>query len=52
MKLETLPKQHKHTSVTLHAIGRRSGIPYQVERTVCTSCRRVLDEKPVRRAAL
>jgi hypothetical protein len=42
---------HQHTSVTLHAIQQRSGIPYQFERRVCSDCKRVLDEKPLRRAA-
>jgi hypothetical protein len=52
MKVQTAThQQHKHTSVTLRAIGRRSGIPYEIERKVCSSCRRVLDEKPLRRAA-
>ena len=43
--------QHKHTSVTQHAITQRSGIPYEIERRVCSDCKRVLDEKPLRRAA-
>jgi len=42
---------HKHTSVTLHAIRQRSGVPYEFERKVCTACKRILDEKPLRRAA-
>ncbi|HET9675773.1 MAG TPA: hypothetical protein VFP31_13375 [Gaiellaceae bacterium] len=42
--------QHKHTSIT-HAIRQRSGIPFEVERKVCADCKRVLDEKPLRRAA-
>jgi hypothetical protein len=43
--------EHKHTSVTLHAIRQRSGVPYEFERHVCASCKRVLDEKPIRRLA-
>lgn len=42
---------HKHTAVTVHAIRQRSGVPYEVERKVCTDCHRLLDEKPLRRAA-
>ena len=42
---------HKHTAVTVHTLGQRSGVPYEVERTVCSDCRRLLDEKPLRRAA-
>jgi len=42
---------HSHTAVTIRAIRQRSGIPYEVERSVCTDCRRVLDEKPLKRAS-
>jgi hypothetical protein len=52
LKVPSQPdKNHRHTSVTLHAIRQRAGIPYEFERKVCSSCRRVLDEKPLRRAA-
>jgi hypothetical protein len=51
MAVRTLDKQHKHTAVTQHAIRQRSGVPYEFERRVCSSCRRVLNEKPLRRAA-
>ena len=44
-------QQHRHSSVTLRAIRQRSGIPYEFERKVCPECKRVLDEKPLRRAA-
>jgi hypothetical protein len=44
------PHKHEHTSTT-YAIRQRSGIPFQVERKVCADCKRVLDEKPLRRAA-
>jgi hypothetical protein len=50
MAVRTLDK-HKHTAVTQHAIRQRSGVPYEFERRVCSSCRQVLDEKPLRRAA-
>lgn len=43
--------RHKHTVVTLHALRQRSGIPYEVERSVCSACRRVLEERMLRRAA-
>lgn len=42
---------HKHTAVTTHALRQQAGVPYEVERTVCSACRRVLDERPLRRAA-
>ena len=49
--MQTPNHQHEHKTVTLHAIRQRSGIPYEIERKICSSCNRVLDEKPLRRAA-
>jgi hypothetical protein len=43
-------REHRHTAVTTHAIRQQAGVPYEVERKVCTTCERVLDEKPVKRA--
>jgi NMD protein affecting ribosome stability and mRNA decay len=52
MKVESpRARSHKHVSVTLHEIRQRSGVPFEIERKVCASCQRVLDEKPLRRAA-
>jgi hypothetical protein len=42
---------HEHTAVKKHALAQRSGVPYEIVRTVCSQCLRVLDERPVRRAA-
>jgi hypothetical protein len=42
---------HKHTAVTVHAIRQRSGVPYHVERKVCSDCRLLLEEKTIKRAA-
>ena len=42
---------HEHRAQTVHVLRQRAGIPYEVERTVCESCRRVLDERPLKRAA-
>jgi NMD protein affecting ribosome stability and mRNA decay len=42
---------HQHTAVKKHALAQRSGIPYEIVKTVCSQCQRVLDEQPVRRAA-
>jgi len=47
----TLKRRHKHTAVTVHAIRQRDGVPYHVERKICSSCSRLLDEKTIRRAA-
>ena len=47
-----LPKlPHRHARVTTVLLGQRSGIPYELERTTCTVCRQVLEERPLRRAA-
>jgi hypothetical protein len=42
---------HEHVAKRVHLLMQRSGVPYEIERHVCASCARVLDEKPVRRAA-
>jgi len=42
---------HRHKAVVTHALRQRAGVPYEVERTVCMDCRRVLDERTLRRAA-
>lgn len=47
----TLMRRHKHTAVTVHAIRQRGGVPYHVERKVCSDCKRLLDEKTIKRAA-
>ena len=43
--------RHKHTTVTIHAIRQRAGVPYHVERKICSNCQRLLEEKTIRRAA-
>lgn len=42
---------HQHMKSVTHAIVVRRGIPYEVERVVCTQCGRVLEEQPVSRVA-
>ena len=44
-------KLHEHVARRVHVLLQRAGVPYEVERQVCTDCSRVLDEKPVKRAA-
>jgi hypothetical protein len=46
-----LVREHTHTTVVRHALEQRAGIPYEVELRVCTVCRRVVDERPLHRAA-
>ena len=41
---------HEHKAVVAHALRQHAGIPYEVEQQVCSDCRRVLDERTVRRA--
>lgn len=43
--------EHHHTEIKTLAIRQRHGVPYEVERKVCTGCLRVLDERPIKRAA-
>ena len=42
---------HRHTGVRTYVLLQRLGIPYEVERTVCSECQRVLEERPLKRAA-
>ncbi len=48
----TIPQeQHRHTAVTTHVLRQRAGVPYEVERVVCEACRKLLDERALKRAA-
>ncbi|HET7807040.1 MAG TPA: hypothetical protein VFK71_00995 [Gaiellaceae bacterium] len=42
---------HRHSGVRTYVLRQRLGVPYEVERTVCSECSRVLDERPLKRAA-
>jgi NMD protein affecting ribosome stability and mRNA decay len=42
---------HEHVAKRVHVLLQRAGVPYEVEQQVCTDCSRILDEKPLRRAA-
>jgi NMD protein affecting ribosome stability and mRNA decay len=44
-------RDHRHTEVKTHVLLQRGGVPYEVEQKVCPDCRRILDERPLRRAA-
>jgi NMD protein affecting ribosome stability and mRNA decay len=44
-------KLHEHVAKRVHVLLQRAGVPYEVEQHVCTACSRILDEKPVKRAA-
>ena len=42
---------HVHEPVVTHAVRQQAGIPYEMEQRVCSQCRRLLDERQLRRAA-
>ena len=42
---------HRHSERILHVLRQRAGVPYEVEQKICPDCRRVLDERTLRRAA-
>jgi hypothetical protein len=42
---------HRHKAVRTHVLRQSEGIPYEIERVLCSECRHVLEEKRVRRAA-
>lgn len=42
---------HEHIAKRVHVLLQRAGVPYEVEQQVCADCSRILDEKPVKRAA-
>jgi hypothetical protein len=49
--LRRLGLPHRHRAVSAHIVVQRHGIPYELERTVCSGCARVLSERPLRRAS-
>lgn len=49
LKIPRFP--HRHARVTRLFVGQRGGIPYELERTTCSVCNRVLAERPLRRTA-
>lgn len=44
-------QRHEHVAKRVHVVLLRAGVPYEVERRVCTGCAHVLGERPVKRAA-
>ena len=51
MAMRQVPTIHEHVAKRVHVLMQRAGVPYEIEQQVCASCARVLDEKPVKRAA-
>jgi hypothetical protein len=42
---------HRHVATRVRVVVQRAGVPYEIEQQICRDCRRVLDEKPLRRTA-
>jgi len=42
---------HQHVAKRVHVVLQRAGVPYEVERQVCTGCSHVLVERPLKRTA-
>ena len=51
MTVRKVTASHEHVAKRVHVLLQRAGVPYEVEQQVCTACARVLDEKPLKRAA-
>ena len=51
MTAQRATKIHEHVAKRVLVLLQRAGVPYEMEQQVCSSCSRVLDEKPVKRAA-
>jgi hypothetical protein len=47
---DVLLGHHRHRPRRQHALARRNGVPYEVERVVCSKCAEVIVERPLRRA--
>jgi len=47
-RLPRLP--HRHRGVSTHVLVQRDGVPYEIERVVCSGCARVLSERELKRA--
>jgi len=45
------PERHEHPVETKVVLLQRHGVPYEVVRIICFSCQKVLDERPLKRAA-
>jgi hypothetical protein len=41
---------HRHHQVVVHVIEQREGVPYELERRVCRTCGRQLEQRRLRRA--
>jgi len=51
MNASTIKRRHNHREVTVRIVRQRDGVPYEVDRSICADCGKVLSETPLRRAA-
>ena len=42
---------HQHVAKRVHVVLQREGVPYEVERQVCTGCAHVLVERQLKRTS-
>jgi hypothetical protein len=49
--MQPTPSTHQHVAVITHVLRQRQGVPYEIERSVCEACKKLLAERDVRRAA-
>jgi hypothetical protein len=45
MALRILRLPHRHRAVSTHAVVQENGVPYEVERVICSGCSRVISER-------
>jgi len=45
------PDDHEHVTTVVHVVQQKAGVPYEIERQVCSECSTVLGEQPVKRTA-
>ena len=51
MNAQNVTAIHEHIAKRVHVLSQKAGVPYEIEQQVCQACARILDEKPVKRAA-
>jgi hypothetical protein len=49
--LRILRFPHRHRAVSRHVVVQRAGVPYELERTVCGECSKLLSERKLGRTA-
>jgi hypothetical protein len=45
MALRILRLPHRHRAVSTHVVVQWNGVPYEVERMICSGCSRVISER-------